>query len=427
MSCCANSMLLPLSRLALITISIGILSFSGKAVSDEQRAGIAELMSLRGFGAKCDGVTDDGRIINRAIEALHFAGGGTLEVPPGVCRTSVTIILRNGVYLRGSQGVSTLKLKDFANVDLLSCYDDVQSIDCRRLFGSRNRGGWNNSGISGLLIDGNSSHNTSGSCFLWYGYNIRVQNVRFQNCADYGWKSEWYGVGFKGAQSGYFQDVTIDTSGNDGLNFSGPNDAIFSGLLVSNSSQKADKTYNNITFNSGSGHTQVSLCHVFRDNGGYFVKYGIEAKAPILFSNCQFEGSWVANLITQVPGVQVDSSSVFYYPFNGVNVILNFGTVLKGRFGPEPLARTKLPSWIAVVLGDGSGFSADNNIDITIAGDHSNGCVDFTNGRGNNFIRCTGQFGSSRPAYVGKPAKTDTAYIAIRGSSSSVLNLMQPQ
>lgn len=73
------------------------------------------------FGAKGDGVADDGAAINAAILAASALGGGTVFVPPGVYLHSVTIALKANVVLLGA-GRQATTLRRTANVVGLSIY-----------------------------------------------------------------------------------------------------------------------------------------------------------------------------------------------------------------------------------------------------------------------------------------------------------------
>jgi hypothetical protein len=45
--------------------------------------GLTTVLNLRNFGAAGDGIADDGPALQRALDALADAGGGTLHIPPG--------------------------------------------------------------------------------------------------------------------------------------------------------------------------------------------------------------------------------------------------------------------------------------------------------------------------------------------------------
>src|SRR5688572_30471837 len=63
----------------LLTFSLVLLT-SWTSPASEARA---DTLDLRDFGAVGDGVKDDGPALQRALDALALAGGGTLFVPEG--------------------------------------------------------------------------------------------------------------------------------------------------------------------------------------------------------------------------------------------------------------------------------------------------------------------------------------------------------
>lgn len=57
---------------------------------------LSEIVSVKDFGAKGDGVSDDTASIQNAIDFLQTGTGGTLFFPPGVYITSSTLMIGNG-------------------------------------------------------------------------------------------------------------------------------------------------------------------------------------------------------------------------------------------------------------------------------------------------------------------------------------------
>lgn len=61
-------------------------------------------VNVKAFGAAGDGASDDAPAIQRALDAAHAAGGGTVYLPPGRYRVRSTINVPDGITLRGSFG-----------------------------------------------------------------------------------------------------------------------------------------------------------------------------------------------------------------------------------------------------------------------------------------------------------------------------------
>ena len=69
----------------------------------------AAFLSPRDFGAKGDGLTNDTRAVQAAMDACHAQGGGTVFLPPGVylcgtlrLRSRIAIHIGAGATLQGS-------------------------------------------------------------------------------------------------------------------------------------------------------------------------------------------------------------------------------------------------------------------------------------------------------------------------------------
>src|SRR5882672_11111754 len=74
-------------------------------VSGTKAEDLTRYVSVKDFGAKCDGVTDDGTAIQKAINASL-----KIHLPAGICLLDSTVRLRAGTELRGEgMGVSIVK------------------------------------------------------------------------------------------------------------------------------------------------------------------------------------------------------------------------------------------------------------------------------------------------------------------------------
>jgi hypothetical protein len=75
-------------------------------------------VDVRAFGAMGDGLADDTRALQAAIDSLatvaaqNEAGGGTVSVPPGTYRLTRTLTLNHGVTLRGAGHKATVLAAD---------------------------------------------------------------------------------------------------------------------------------------------------------------------------------------------------------------------------------------------------------------------------------------------------------------------------
>ncbi|WP_426152996.1 M10 family metallopeptidase C-terminal domain-containing protein [Pseudomonas sp. DC3000-4b1] len=109
------------------------------------------------YGAKGDGVTDDTRAIQLAINAAAKAGGGEVRIPPGTFIVSgpnadgACVTLKNNVHLVGfGQAETVLKLADgsSANIDGIVRASALHNTS--------------NASVENLTVDGNQGH-TSGT------------------------------------------------------------------------------------------------------------------------------------------------------------------------------------------------------------------------------------------------------------------------
>ncbi len=86
------------------------------------------VVSILSFGAVADGATDNAAAINRAIEACHAKGGGTVVVPSGEFATG-SIYLRSGVTLRLEAGATLKGAQDLRAYTPLRTKADLSRYD----------------------------------------------------------------------------------------------------------------------------------------------------------------------------------------------------------------------------------------------------------------------------------------------------------
>lgn len=175
--------------------------------------------SVKDFGAKGDGITDDTNSIQAAIDWVGDNGGGTVYFPPGTymvelkgnkstgtntwhqCAVSVN---HDNVHIVGAgQGATAIKAiaNTFSGDD--DCYGLIEVI--KYPFGNAGEGGTPVQGgsISNISFNNNISSDTvlsGGVVHLKHTYNYTVENVTIQN-------SPFYGLAM---QNGGFRNVTIN-------------------------------------------------------------------------------------------------------------------------------------------------------------------------------------------------------------------------
>ena len=84
---------------------MGLMGMQGMAQVPENSGGavpIAESKNVVSSGARGDGNADNTAAFQRALDAVHKAGGGTVYAPPGRYLFRGTLDVPEGVSLRGS-------------------------------------------------------------------------------------------------------------------------------------------------------------------------------------------------------------------------------------------------------------------------------------------------------------------------------------
>lgn len=142
-------------------------------VNSNKTNDLLPFISVKSYGAKGDGVTDDTNAIKSALNDLVPAVGGTIYFPTGTYIISETILIGGNVTIYGD-GVfnSLIKLADNSNCNIIS--NDENTIMYYIT-------------IHDIGLDGNAKNNTSGSGILLHNVSdSQIYNVRIANFKDDG-------------------------------------------------------------------------------------------------------------------------------------------------------------------------------------------------------------------------------------------------
>lgn len=142
-------------------------------VNSNKTNDLLPFISVKSYGAKGDGVTDDTNAIKSALNDLVPGVGGTIYFPTGTYIISETILIGGNVTIYGD-GVfnSLIKLADNSNCNIIS--NDKNTIMYYIT-------------IHDIGLDGNAKNNTSGSGILLHNISdSQIYNVRIANFKDDG-------------------------------------------------------------------------------------------------------------------------------------------------------------------------------------------------------------------------------------------------
>lgn len=348
---------------------------------------LSEILSVKDYGAKGDGTTDDTAaiqsLLNKALERYKSTGQRVgVWVPPGEYRVS-KITLYAHSYFFGSGRCTVLKRLDGyvgdviygVNSDNLWSYTGVDASDFAYNFDFHD-----------MVIDGNtdgvinkfSKANTGHGVAIW-GSRYRMYNIDILNCAEKGMRT-----GYKDQNLDYLApwfestiySLRINNCGKEGWDCNGPHDAAIHDIGIINGSRLGNGLYDGVVFG-----TQMSgnIGNMHVSNGedlmgtGYQVRhrYAANIEGPCRFyGGTTFEGSINCVRIAS-SGVQFDESCTHYIPwgdgYNGVVMVIEPGVAfcrIRGRLSGAGSFKTQT-NW-GIQFKTGSGTISHNDIDVTI-------------------------------------------------------------
>lgn len=193
------------------------------------------LVSVRTYGAKGDGSTDDTAAFQAAMNVLKGAGGGTLLVPPGRYVVNGTVVMCSDITITGSGTITKTAASPYTVFAALS--------DGQRGYGSSVR----NVTVDGLTFEGNFTTSIAVNPFaLHHAQNVAILRCLFTQCIRNGHVVDLNGCdnvqvrdcvfeGFDPGSSGYYrvEAVQLDISSKGAVS-SADAPGSFDGLLTRN-------------------------------------------------------------------------------------------------------------------------------------------------------------------------------------------------
>src|ERR1017187_7459408 len=287
------------------------------AVTRTVTSKLQDVVHVKDFGAKGDGVTDD----SAAFTAAVASGAGEVRADHGTYVINSVITLAKGqkIYfgvgthtvggIRFSDsltdqtgtgkiecagaGVATLMLKNSANQDVVS------QTNFAALTGRNSKYGLFRGEIRGCTIDGNKSNQTGASYGIrLYGHGLSMTDVSVRNAYSDGIYTEW-GVDSSFATpfddlEGYFTGIRSAFNNGNGWTFRGPHDSDSVELVLYQNGGWGMQIQTSSTYN-GNGH--LSNINAFLNTLG-----GI-------YSNSSLDGSQITATTASGWGMLIDSGA----------------------------------------------------------------------------------------------------------------------
>lgn len=369
------------------------------AVARSQQSKNQDVVSVKDFGAKGDGVTDDTAAILAADlwcrnqtppRELYFPGGTYMA-------SQITFYPYSNWYGEGRDSTLLQQISG-ANKDFV--------------YGVNSSSNWStglppNSPTTpypycfkfrDLGIDGGyvktGGGNTIGSGLVFWGDRFIIQNVGIRNCAEYGLRTGYtdsgtdYGVPWF---TSTINGLCVDTSGKHGIWDNGPHDMQRFDVVVLDASQSAANTYDGIYVDQYSSGIWVGA-HPSTRSGSTNMRYALNClpgSSGQVSGGSQIEGGYTANMNLTSSGWVFDPSTKWYANhtdrsifMGGTNCSLN---KIMGTIG-APLAGG--PASIGIVFSSASGDSVNNNyIDVDMQGQSGAPIAFGTQDNGENVIK----------------------------------------
>lgn len=338
------------------------------------------------YGVDPTGVADSSTALQAAINAAT-AANRPLLLPVGTVKACVTY--GNNLSMHGAGTfLSIVQTPNSGNCTT------VATTNVAALWGTASDLGSHGLYLSDFTIDGNMANNTSGNCWDFYGPAPTVENMKFQNCNDSFWRTDWGGSdAVVGGMEAKIDHVVLDTAGKTGVRWNGPHDSQIHDFMEIDPARDASNTYDG--FDMTNSNISLDQFHIwersesarigFNDSGttdpgftnsyqSMFIEAGITAAMRWTSNNSNMDAaSRIRNVTTSAgPALQLYGS----------------GNIIQGE-----LSCNDQPGQYGLVLGALGNEQIDNNIDVQVVGCPA-GVLNLVGDGGDNLIEAT-NFGSN--------------------------------
>ncbi|MBK1656830.1 hypothetical protein [Paracraurococcus ruber] len=348
------------------------------------------------FGVTPDTETDQGAALRALMLQVQQAGGGVIDLPPGVITTSRLDPL-NGVFLRAQTlGAVTLKAVAggggviFGNSNFASLVgtDDFSGLAPHDF------------GLIKLTFDGNAAQQSVASgqrdfaCPVQvYGYRFLIDGYRYQNVVGHGLRTAWGRFG-ELEMAAQIRDVGGFFAPRCGFWFQGPHDSFIEKIVPVDSSQEAEAGWEQIR--AGDTATWVD-CHTWHTSfSTNKASYGFTSAGNSLTRNLVCEGSRA--LLKMGAGDQIDGLFFAATGSPGKWAVEVLGSAASISGGTRIINTTAADMW-GIRLGTAGSPVGAVMMPGLIIGGWGRGAVDFAGDGGASRITATGYGnGTTRPA-----------------------------
>jgi hypothetical protein len=387
-----------------------------RTVTDKLR----DIIHVKDFGAKGDGVTDD----SAAFTAALASGASEVRADGGTYVINSTITLAKGqkIYFGvgthtiagirftdslsdqsgtgkiecAGSGQTTLKLKNGANQDVIS------QTNFASLTGKNSKYGLFRGEIRGCTIDGNKTGQTAASYGVrLYGHGLRMMDVTVRYAYSDGIYTEWgldstFATAFDDLE-GFFSDIRSHFNNGNGWTFRGPHDSDFLNVVLYQ--------------NGGWGLQVQTLANTYNGNGHFSNINTFLNVTGGIYSNSSFDGSQIAATTNSGWGMWIASGA-------GSHNLTS--SQFSGPVGLEVDSPSQIISGSvvnsttsALRLNGGSG-------NFTLQMFNNTGYqVDFTSEMGPSIILVNSANPPAGPLMNGTPAQNDFVYLDFGGPSTN--------